>query len=122
MWPNSLDEDFSAPLLDGSAAADLDPPEGPQAWEPLLMLLSVASGNRRARPAPEVLQAVQGYKLLRMGQNGWVHLSTDGEQLWVEAEKKWESNSVGLFRPGGAVCHSLPIFRQPGVIKSTDIL
>jgi hypothetical protein len=88
MWPNSLDEDFSAPLLDGSAAADLDPPEGPQAWEPQMVMLHVASGDRRARPAQEVLNATQGYPLLRTDQDGWVHLSTDGEKLWVEVERR----------------------------------
>jgi uncharacterized membrane protein (DUF2068 family) len=29
------------------------------------MLLSLASGVRRSRPAPEVLQAVEGYNLFR---------------------------------------------------------
>ncbi len=52
------------------------------------MLLSVGSGDRRARPAPEVLQAVQGYTLLRTDQSGWVELMTDGGKLWVEVEKK----------------------------------
>jgi hypothetical protein len=40
-----------------------------------------------ARPSPEVLQAVQGYTLLHTDQNGWVHLSTDGKNLWVENQR-----------------------------------
>jgi competence protein ComEC len=77
----------NALLLAGSGAADLSPPVWLQAWEPQIVLLSVAAGDRRARPAPEVLQAVQGYTLLRTDQNGWVHLSTDGDQMWVEVER-----------------------------------
>ena len=52
-----------------------------------MVLLSVAHGERRARPAQEVLQAVQGVTLLRTEQNRWGHLSTDGEQMWVEVEQ-----------------------------------
>jgi beta-lactamase superfamily II metal-dependent hydrolase len=55
-----------------------------------VVLLSVAHGERRARPAPEVLQAVQGRTLLRTDQNGQVHLSTDGEKPWVEVERRLE--------------------------------
>lgn len=39
-------------------------------------------------PAPQTLAAVVGYELLRTGQNSWIASSTDGERLWVEAEKK----------------------------------
>ena len=28
-----------------------------------------------------------GYTLLRTDRNGWIQLSTDGEQLWVEVER-----------------------------------
>jgi competence protein ComEC len=101
LLPIGLDEDLcqslledpgsmpvNALLLASSGAADLNPPEWLQAWGPQLVLLSVASGDRRARPAPEVLSAAQGYPLLRTDQDGWVHLSTDGEKLWVEVEKR----------------------------------
>jgi beta-lactamase superfamily II metal-dependent hydrolase len=75
-------------LLASSSAAGLTPPEWLQAWNPQLVLLSVGAGGRRARPAPEVLQALQGYTLLRTDQNRWVELSTDREQMWVEVEEK----------------------------------
>jgi beta-lactamase superfamily II metal-dependent hydrolase len=78
----------TALLLANSGAADLNPPEWLQAWDPQVVMLSVASGDRRARPAPEVLQAVQGYTQLRTDKNGWIELSTDGERMWVEVEKK----------------------------------
>jgi hypothetical protein len=50
-------------------------------------LLSVAAGDRRNLPDAETLQALEDYTLLRTDQNGWIELSTDGEKLWVEAEK-----------------------------------
>jgi competence protein ComEC len=101
LLPIGLDEDLCQTLLEelgpmpvkalllaSSGAAELNPTEWLQAWEPQVMLLSVGTGDRRARPASQVLQAVQGYTLLRTDQKGWVHLSTDGEQLWVEVERK----------------------------------
>ena len=101
LLPIGLDEDLcqalleepgplpvNALLLASSGAADLNPPEWLQAWEPQLVLLSVGAGDRRARPATEVLQAVEGYTLMRTDQNGWVHLSTDGERMWVEVARR----------------------------------
>ncbi len=45
-------------LLAGRGAADHTPPDWLPAWDPQLVLLSVVSGDHRARPSPEVLQAV----------------------------------------------------------------
>jgi uncharacterized protein YraI len=33
------------------------------------------------------LEAVQGYTLLCTDRNGWIEVSTDGEQMWVEVER-----------------------------------
>ena len=52
-----------------------------------LILLSVAAGDRDGQPDPDALQAVAGYNLPRTDQHGWIELSTDGERLWVEAER-----------------------------------
>jgi hypothetical protein len=54
----------------------------------------MATGDRRARPAPEVLQALPDYTLLRRDQNGWVELTSDGEQMWVEVERR-QTNAEG---------------------------
>jgi hypothetical protein len=35
-----------------------------------------------------MLQAVQDYTFLRMDKNGWIELSTDGEKMWVEVERR----------------------------------
>ena len=37
---------------------------------------------------PQVLEALKGYNLLRTDHNGWIELTTDGEQLWVEVERQ----------------------------------
>jgi beta-lactamase superfamily II metal-dependent hydrolase len=52
-----------------------------------VVLLSVAAGDTQGRPDPQVLEAVQGRTLLRTDQNGWIELTTDGEQMWVEVER-----------------------------------
>lgn len=74
-------------LADNGAAA-----ANPSGWinnlNPQAILLNVSAGNRQDLPSPEVLQAVQGYNLLRTDQNGWIHLSTDGEHLWIEVQKR----------------------------------
>jgi beta-lactamase superfamily II metal-dependent hydrolase len=80
--------DLTALLLPESGYAPLNPPEWIRKLNPQIVLLSVAAGDRQGRPDPEALAAVQGYTLLRTDQNGWIELSTDGEQLWVEVEKR----------------------------------
>jgi beta-lactamase superfamily II metal-dependent hydrolase len=57
-------------------------------WKPQLALLSVAAGNEEGLPHPETLKALDGIPLLRTDQDGWIELSTDGEQLWAEVERK----------------------------------
>ena len=39
---------------------------------------------RQGLPSPETLEAVEGYTLLRTDLNGWIELTTDGEQIWVQ--------------------------------------
>jgi hypothetical protein len=35
----------------------------------------------------ETLEAIQGYPLLRTDRNGWIHITMDGERMWVEVER-----------------------------------
>ena len=78
----------SALLLAQSGYAPLSPPEWITRWQPQAILLSVGAGDLEGRPQAETLQAMQGYTLLRTDQNGWIRLSTDGEEMWVQVEKK----------------------------------
>ena len=77
----------SALLLAESGYAPLNPPDFISFLHPQLALLSVAPADRSGLPSPETLEALQGYTLLRTDQNGWIELTTDGSQMWVEVEK-----------------------------------
>jgi competence protein ComEC len=79
---------LTALLLTDSGYAPLNPPEWIDDLQPQLVLLSVGAGDKNGLPDPETLQAVQGLNLLRTDRNGWIHLSTDGEQMWMEVERK----------------------------------
>jgi competence protein ComEC len=74
-------------LLADSGYAPTNPPAWIDNLRPQLVLLSVAGGDALELPSPETLEALQGYSLLRTDINGWIHLSTDGEQMWVEVER-----------------------------------
>jgi competence protein ComEC len=74
-------------LLAESGYAPANPPEWIRDLNPQVILLSVAAGDWQGLPSPETLQAIQGYTLLRTDRNGWIQLSTDGEQLWLEVER-----------------------------------
>ena len=74
-------------LVDGGYAP-LNPPEWIERWGLQVALLSVAAGDEQGRPDPQVLQSLQGRTLLRTDQNGWIELSTDGERLWVDVERR----------------------------------
>ena len=67
-------------------------PANPADWldnlDPWLVLLSVAPDDRDGLPDPETLDAINGTTLLRTDRNGWVHITTDGQQMWVEVEKE----------------------------------
>jgi beta-lactamase superfamily II metal-dependent hydrolase len=79
---------ISALLLAESGYAPLNPPELISFLHPQLAVLSVAQADKTGLPSPETLTALRGYNLLRTDQNGWIELSTDGKQLWVEVERK----------------------------------
>ncbi len=55
---------------------------------PQLAVLSVAAGDKTGLPSPETLDALEGYNLLRTDVNGWIEITTDGRQMWVEVERR----------------------------------
>jgi competence protein ComEC len=75
-------------LLADSGYAPLNPPEWIHNLNPTLVLLSVAADDRDGLPDQDTLTALDGYTLLRTDQKGWIHLSTDGEKMWVEVAKR----------------------------------
>jgi len=78
----------SALLLAQSGYAPLNPPEWITNLNPQVALLSVEAGNEDNLPSMETLVALEGYTLLRTDENGWIALTTDGEKMWVEVERK----------------------------------
>jgi hypothetical protein len=79
---------LAALLLADGSYAPANPPEWIERLRPQVVLLSVAAGDRRSLPDPETLEAVAAYPLLRTEWNGWIELTTDGEQMWVEVERQ----------------------------------
>jgi beta-lactamase superfamily II metal-dependent hydrolase len=38
-------------------------------------------------PDDEVLKALKDYSLLRTDESGWIEITTDGTQMWVNVER-----------------------------------
>jgi len=71
-----VDGPVTALLLGGGAV------EGLEELRPRVVLVSGKIED------PEALEAVQGWPVLSTGQNGWIEIVTDGEGIWVEAERR----------------------------------
>ena len=72
----------------------LNPPEWISNLRTQALPLNLAAGDKEGRPDREKLDAVQGYPLLRTDQNGWIELTTDGERMSVEVERRSESSHL----------------------------
>jgi beta-lactamase superfamily II metal-dependent hydrolase len=85
---NPIMLDITAVLLAESGYAPINPPDFLSFLHPQLVLLSVASADSTGLPSPETLNVLQGYNLLRTDQNGFIELTTDGTQMWVQVERR----------------------------------
>ena len=74
--------------LANSGYAESNPPEWIANLNPELIVLSVSAADENGMPDGEVLESVQDYELLRTDQNGWVEITTNGNQMWVNVERK----------------------------------
>jgi competence protein ComEC len=74
-------------LADAGYAAS-NPPEWIVNLNPELVMLSVDAADQNGMPDSEVLESVKDYELLRTDQHGWIEITTDGEQMWVNVERK----------------------------------
>ena len=79
--------EMSVLLLPDSGFAPLNPPVWINTLNPQLAILSVAADDRDGLPPDETLEALRTYELLRTDLHGWLHITTDGAQLWVEKGK-----------------------------------
>jgi beta-lactamase superfamily II metal-dependent hydrolase len=73
-------------LADSGYAAS-NPPEWIANLNPELVVLSVAAADQNGMPDRDVLETVQGYELLRTDRNGWIDITTNGKQMWVNVER-----------------------------------
>jgi len=75
-------------LLADSGFALSNPPDWFENLNPQLVVLSVAAGDKDGLPDQELLEVLEGYSLLRTDRNGWISISTDGNEMRVEAERE----------------------------------
>ena len=75
-------------LLSESGYAPLNTAEWVAHWNPQLILLSVAADDYDGLPDQAALRAADGYPIKRTDLNGWVRVSTDGEQMWVQVDRE----------------------------------
>jgi competence protein ComEC len=78
----------TALLLADSGFGQSNPPEWLANLHPQVIVLSVKAADPNGLPDPEVLELAGDSNLLRTDQNGWIEISTDGQGLWVDVEKK----------------------------------
>jgi competence protein ComEC len=71
-----------------SGYAPLAPPDWIENLNPQLAVISVAAADQDGLPDQDALDALAGHSLLRTDQNGWIEITTDGKQMWVEVERK----------------------------------
>ncbi|MFH2039775.1 MAG: ComEC/Rec2 family competence protein [Chloroflexota bacterium] len=78
---------LSVLLLADSGYAPLNPPQWISKLDPQLSILSVSAADPNGLPDQETLAAVQNYPLIRTDRSGWINVSTDGVNMWVETER-----------------------------------
>lgn len=74
-------------LADAGYAAS-NPPEWIANLNPEIIELSVDAADQNGLPDSSVLESVKDYELLRTDQNGWIEITSNGEQMWVNVERK----------------------------------
>jgi len=84
-------EMVSTLLLGDSGYAPINPPEWVANLNPQLIILSVAAGDPDGLPHEGTLEAIEDYALLRTDYNGWIEVTTDGAEMWVEVEKQTQN-------------------------------
>ena len=73
--------------LSQSGYAPLSPVDWIDNLNPQITVLSVAADDKDGLPNQETLDALGSHSLLRTDQNGWIEITTDGKDMWVQAEK-----------------------------------
>ncbi|MBN2386330.1 MAG: ComEC/Rec2 family competence protein [Anaerolineales bacterium] len=100
LLPSGANFDSLAALDDGAAVGPVSvllladsgyAPVNPITWidnlQPQVIVLSGAAGNPDGLPDPETLVALEGRSLLRTDRHGWIEISTNGLEFWVDVER-----------------------------------
>jgi beta-lactamase superfamily II metal-dependent hydrolase len=83
-------------LLADSGYAASNPEEWIVNLNPELVVLSVGAADENGMPDSEVLDVVKDYALLRTDQNGWIEITTNGTQMWVNVERSVRVEATDL--------------------------
>jgi competence protein ComEC len=75
-------------LLADSGFAPLNPRDWIRNLHPQLVVLSVEAGDLGGLPAQSVIESIHNTTLLRTDRNGWIEVTTDGETMWVDVQRK----------------------------------
>lgn len=75
-------------LLAESGYAPANPPQWLTTLAPQVYILSVASADSAGLPDPDVMKLLENQNILRTDRNGWISISTDGTQMWLESQRK----------------------------------
>jgi competence protein ComEC len=76
-----------------SGYAPINPPEWISNLHPQLIVLSVAAGDADGLPHAITLETIEDYPLLRTDYNGWIEITTNGTDMWVETEKQLQDTA-----------------------------
>lgn len=74
-------------LLADSGYVLSNPPDMIENLNPRLVIASVDAGDSDGLPSRDVMEALEGYSLLRTDRNGWIDISTDGFEMHVVVER-----------------------------------
>jgi competence protein ComEC len=74
-------------LADAGYAAS-NPPEWIANLNPEIVVLSVDAADQNGMPDSSVLESIKDYELLRTDKNGWIEITSDGNEMWVNVERK----------------------------------
>ena len=75
-------------LIADSGYAPVNPPEWINSLNPQAIVISVDAGDKDGLPHDGTLETIEDYAVLRTDQNGWIEITTDGVEMWVEVEKQ----------------------------------
>lgn len=64
-----------------------NPPDWIRNLNPELIVLSVDAADQNGLPDREVLESTEDYSLMRTDVYGWIEITTNGQQMWVNVER-----------------------------------